>query len=308
MDIILEIKNEFNNFLDNIDIDKLETLKNIIINHKQNIFISGVGKCETIANHFCNLLKSISYKAFFMSIINASHGDIGCINENDLIIVFSKSGNTVELINFIKLIKNKNIKTLSITCNDNGILNKMTNYNIVLPLNNEIKIGINNIPNNSALVMMAFVNIMAKMVEKISINEYKINHSGGSIGNDLKKINDLMKIDYPKIILEKEMSIIDITMEMTSKKIGMVIINNKEGYIEGIISDGDIRRLLLSNKKLDTINKSNINTNFFSIEDKNMLFKNVKKLLLKYKFIPVLDNNKCIGLLYENIVKNNYIY
>ena len=116
MEILNEIKKEINYGLDNLDLNKIQELKNIILNNKGNIFISGIGKCETLAMHFVNLLKSISYKAFHISIQNASHGDIGCIDENDICLLFSKSGNTKEIIDFISLLKLKNTKIISITC------------------------------------------------------------------------------------------------------------------------------------------------------------------------------------------------
>lgn len=188
MDIINNIEKEFNNSIKKFNIEKLNFISDLIKKHNNNIYITGIGKCETIAIHFSNLLKSISYKAFYISVQNSSHGDIGSICENDLIIVFSKSGNTKELINFLNIIKIKNVNSISITCNDNGKINKLTNYQFVIPLSGEINLGITKIPNNSCMMMMIFINIISKLVEKIEIGEYKNNHLGGSIGNDLKTI------------------------------------------------------------------------------------------------------------------------
>ena len=305
MDIINEIKNEINYGIDNLDLNLIIKLKEYIQKIKGNIFISGIGKCETIAIHMINILKSISYKAFHISIQNSSHGDIGCMDENDICILFSKSGNTEELINFMNIIKNKKSKIITITCNDNCTMKKISDFHITLPLRNEITIGINNIPNNSCLIMMTFVNLLTKLLENIEINSYKINHQGGNIGNDLKNIDDIMIKEYPFIIIEKDINIFDIVLEMTNKKMGFLIINDKNNNIIGVISDGDIRRLI-KNKKIDNLNINDINTNYFKITDKKIIFKDIKGVLLKYKFIPVVENNKCIGLLYENLIKKIY--
>lgn len=186
MEIIEHIRHEFNDNLNKIDISKMNQLKELFIHHQNNIHISGIGKSEIMSIYFTNLLKSLSYKAFYLNIQNASHGDIGCVDENDMCILFSKSGNTRELLDFIKLIQLKKTKIILISCNPNCNLAQYAYIHYVLPFNNEIKQGISYIPNNSCMTTMIFINIFVKMLEKISINEYKNNHSGGSIGKEIQ--------------------------------------------------------------------------------------------------------------------------
>ena len=177
MDIIQDIKNEINYGLDNLDIHKINEIKNIMISNKNNnIFFSGIGKCETIAIHLCNLLKSLSYKTFFLNIQNSSHGDIGCMHENDIIMLFSKSGNTSELINFIKISNLKNIRVISITCNPDSNMGKISYLHYALPLRKELQQGIINVPTNSAFIMLAFSNVLVKLCDNIKLDEYKLNH------------------------------------------------------------------------------------------------------------------------------------
>ena len=306
MDIIKNIKHEINYGLDNLDINNLINCKKFIQSINGNIFISGIGKCETLANHFVNILKSISYKSFFISIQNSSHGDVGCLDENDVCILFSKSGNTEEIINFIKILKIKKVKIITVTCNNNCKIHNESDFQITLPLESELNIGIINIPNNSCLIMLAFINIICKMLEKIEIDDYKLNHLGGNIGNDLKYIEDVMNKDFPKLIFNPKLKILDIVLEMTSKKIGFLILTNKIDNIIGIITDGDIRRMLIKNKKIDIINEQDINKNFYKLTNKKIIFKDIKGTLLRYKFIPIVENNICIGLLCENLIKKKY--
>ena len=307
MEILNEIKKEINYGLDNLDLNKIQELKNIILNNKGNIFISGIGKCETLAIHFVNILKSISYKAFHISIQNSSHGDIGCLDQNDICLLFSKSGNTKEIIDFISVLKLKNTKIISITCNEQCKMHNLSDFTITLPLKSEINIGITNIPNNSCSIMLIFINLLTKMLEKIDISIYKTNHLGGSIGNDLKKIHEIMLKDYPYIKIKNKVNIIDIVLEMTNKKMGVIVFQDENKNILGLLTDGDIRRLLLKNRELNTLSIDMINKQFYKIENKNLIFKDIKGILLKYKFIPIVENNKCIGILYENLIKNNYI-
>ena len=307
MDIIQDIKNEINYGLDNLDIHKINEIKNIMISNKNNnIFFSGIGKCETIAIHLCNLLKSLSYKTFFLNIQNSSHGDIGCMHENDIIMLFSKSGNTSELINFIKISNLKNIRVISITCNPDSNMGKISYLHYALPLRKELQQGIINVPTNSAFIMLAFSNVLVKLCDNIKLDEYKLNHLGGSIGNDLKKIKDIMIKDYPSLLMSDNLKLIDIVLEMTNKKMGIVVIKNNEDNVIGIITDGDIRRLLLKNTNLTYIKDEHVNKFYFKFDDENIIFKDIKSLLLKYKFVPVIVEKKCLGILSENIIKNTY--
>lgn len=307
MDIIQDIKNEINYGLDNLDIQKINEIKDIIINNKNNnIFFSGIGKCETIAIHLCNLLKSLSYKTFFLNIQNSSHGDIGCMHENDIIMLFSKSGNTSELINFIKISNLKNIRVISITCNPDSNMGKISYLHYALPLRKELQQGIINVPTNSAFIMLAFSNVLVKLCDNIKLDEYKLNHLGGSIGNDLKKIKDIMIKDYPSLSLNNNLKLIDIVLEMTNKKMGIVVIKNNENNVIGILTDGDIRRLLLKNTNLTYIKDEHVNKFYYKFDDENIIFKDIKSLLLKYKFVPVIVEKKCLGILSENIIKNTY--
>ena len=307
MDIINSIKEEINYNLDNIDINELEIIKNLIIERKNNnIFFSGIGKCETIAMHIANLLKSLSYKSFYLNIQNSSHGDIGCLDDKSIILLFSKSGNTQELINFIEIAKLKKIKIISITCNNESKMKKISDYHYALPLKSELEYGIKNVPTNSCTLMLIFCNILVKLLDNIDIEEYKLNHLGGNIGNDLKTVDKIMIQEYPKLVFHDKLKIIDIVLEMTKKKIGFIIINNIENEIIGILSDGDIRRLLIKNENLTEINMEEINKNYYKIENTHLFFKDLKGILLKYKFIPIVQNKKCIGILHENSIKKQF--
>jgi len=186
MDIIEHIRYEFNDNLNKLDIYKINQLKELLIHHQYNIHISGIGKSEIMSIYFTNLLKSLSYKAFHINIQNASHGDIGCIDENDICILFSKSGNTKELFDFIQLVQLKKAKIILISCNPDCYLAQYAYIHYVLPFNNEINQGISYLPNNSCMITMTFINIFIKMLEKISMDEYKNNHSGGSIGKEIQ--------------------------------------------------------------------------------------------------------------------------
>ena len=115
--IIKEIKQEFYYQVQNYDLEKIIDLSNIITKTSRNIYFLGVGKSGNIAKHCADLLKCISYNAFELNIVNLTHGDFGCVGNNDLIILFSNSGNTKEIIDIIPTMKNKNTMVIGV-CTD----------------------------------------------------------------------------------------------------------------------------------------------------------------------------------------------
>jgi arabinose-5-phosphate isomerase len=300
--IIDEIKKEaiyqLNNF--NLNLNEINKIAQIIIESKGNIYMTGIGKSENVANHFCNLLKSISINCFNLNAINALHGDIGTIKENDLIFLFSKSGNTSELIQLIPFLKERKCYTIGICCDDNSRFLSICNQTFKLPFNNEIGGGeLNKIPTNSYMSQLFFSNIIVSIIKnKININQYKSNHPAGNIGNELKKIKDCIRNEnYPKILLEYELNLHDILLEMTRYKIGCCFFINQMNELIGILTDGDIRRLLLEDENKKIININDINKNYYYETDLEKFIYEIKKS----NYIPILNNsNILIGILINN--------
>ena len=114
--VFVSIQKEYENLIQDFPEHNILRLKKDIITSQNNIYILGVGKSETISLHLTNLLKSIGIKVFNLNVLNALHGDIGTLNENDLVIMFSKSGNTFELLELSKFIKKKKCKIWGVCC------------------------------------------------------------------------------------------------------------------------------------------------------------------------------------------------
>jgi arabinose-5-phosphate isomerase len=176
--IITEIQNEVNYQLDSFDVKDVDKLIDLI-KKSNNIFFCGIGKSGIMAEYCCDLLKSISISSFFLSITNLLHGDLGCVKENDLIIIFSKSGKTKEIKELFSVIDKKGCNIIGICCDkENGF----ENY-ILLPFKKEISGNLDLIPTNSCMIQLIFSNILcSKLKEDISREEYKMNHSSGTIG------------------------------------------------------------------------------------------------------------------------------
>ena len=302
--IIYDIKKEAIYQLNNLNINEIENLANLIYeNYKinKNIYCTGVGKSENIAIHCSNLLKSIGFKAYYLNCLNSIHGDIGTIEKDDIIMIFSKSGNTNELINIINALKLHNPYLISISCNINGMLNKLCDKSIVLSLNNELEFNenINTIPTNSYMITLFFINILIMILcDKIQLkyDKYKLNHPGGNIGNNLMTIKEVLITDFPKIFMEEVLHLSDILLEMTKYSIGCCFFVNRNNELLGLLSDGDIRRLLINNRNIDIITMEHINKNFYYETNLIKMMCDIKNIK-NYKFIPILENNIIIGII-----------
>lgn len=292
-DFIEQIKKEVNYQLDNFNIDELQLFSDFLIekNLTGNIYFTGIGKSENIAIHFCNLLKSIGLNCFYLNWINGLHGDIGTLKENDLIIIFSKSGNTIEIINSIEYIKNKKCFIYGICCGKKSMFNELCDKVLVTPFCKEINNVIDFIPTNSYMSHLLFVNLIVSFVcykLNIQLETYKLNHPGGNIGNNLKKIKDILITNYPEIVLSNVINLHDVLLMMTDYKIGCCFFIDVNDKLVGIMTDGDIRRLLLNEENRINIHIENINQNYYYETDVDKFIFECKKIC----YIPILDNNK----------------
>jgi len=165
--------------------DCLETIKN-----KKQIIASALGKNVPICEKFVGTLNSVGIDAHFVHTNSAIHGDLGVIDDGDLVILLSKSGNTEETLILANIIKNFKTKNWVLTCNEKGRVLKLIKNAIVFHLPHEGDPW-NLIPNNSTILFLVFLQALAMtLIEKlkIPITVFKRNHPGGDIGKKLKDI------------------------------------------------------------------------------------------------------------------------
>lgn len=292
------IKNEAIYQLNNFPSDKIDKVVNLLSSHKNNIYFTGIGKSENIAIHTANLLKCIGINAFYLNCNNSLHGDIGTIVSNDIVFLFSKSGNTKELIELLDFLNKRRTLTIGVCCNNKSKFHEKCNMVLELPFTDEIQGTIECIPTNSYMSQMFFCNILVTKLSKaigISLDQYKKNHPAGNIGNNLKTINDILINKYPKIIFNYPIQLNDVLLEMTKYSIGCCFFVNENNKLIGLLTDGDIRRLLVNNSTLKDITINNINTQFNYETDKNKLVINIKDK--KSKYLPLIDNDSFIGII-----------
>lgn len=225
-----------------------ECLTEILACNHGKIIVSGMGKSGHVARKIASTLSSIGFAAIFLHPAEAGHGDLGLISENDIVILLSNSGETKELYSIIDYCKKFENKIVGVTRKLDSTLYKCSDITILLPDVNEASDI--DIPTTSATMMMVFGDALAIAMKEI-INftrvDYKKYHPHGNIGAKLTYISEIMHSKEALPVVFVEAKILDAAIEMTSKRLGCVIVVCANGTVVGIVTDGDLRRNINAN-------------------------------------------------------------
>ena len=225
----------------------------LISQQNGKIIVSGVGKSGNIAGKIAASFTSTGIPAIYLNPVDASHGDMGIVEKNDVLIILSNSGESHELADLVNFSKKKKIKIISITSSKKSLLSKNSDIGLVLPPHSEAD-KLQTIPTTSTTMSLALGDALCCSVlslRKFDKKSFSELHPGGKIGKKLKTLNEIMDIDIP--IIQSNSSIIDAVLIMTEKKYGCVVVLDKNKEIKGIITDGDLRRSI---EKIDMKEKA----------------------------------------------------
>lgn len=217
----------------------------LIYNSKGRVIITGIGKSAIIANKIVATLNSTGTPSIFMHAADAIHGDLGLILDDDVVICISKSGNTPEIKVLVPLIKNSKNKMIAITGNKDSFLGQKADYVLNAYVSQEACPN-NLAPTTSTTAQLVIGDALAVCLLKLrgfSSSDFAKYHPGGSLGKRLYlRVNDLSSLnEKPEVHLEATLK--EVIIEITEKMLGVTAVTNK-GEIAGIITDGDLRRML----------------------------------------------------------------
>lgn len=217
----------------------------IIHNSKGRVVITGIGKSGLVGRKIAATLASTGTPSFFMHPAEASHGDLGMVTEDDVVIAISNSGETEEILRLIPYLKYFNVKIIALTGNPQSTLAKQADVFLDVSVKEEAcPFGF--IPTASTTVTMAMGDAIA--VALIMLNGFKkedfaVFHPGGSLGRRmLTKVKDLMHTGEEVPVAYPDTLMLDAVLEISSKRLGVVVIVDENKRILGIITDGDVRR------------------------------------------------------------------
>ena len=269
---------------------------------QSKVLLCGVGKSGLIASKIAATLASVGTPSFYLAASEASHGDLGMISNNDILILISNSGQTSELKNIIKFANRNKILLIGIVSRKDSVLYKTADIKLLIP---QVKEAEGIIPTASTTTQLALGDALAicsMKYKKFGKLDFKKLHPAGSLGSQLRTVEDIMltgdKIPFVNENLEMKKAL----KVLTKKKLGFLIIQDKKKNTKGIITDGQIRRYNENKKNIyDMTVKEVMTKNPISIEKNSLAVRalglmNEKKITSlcvyskknKYKTIGIL--------------------
>ncbi len=306
----------------NLEIKALQNLKKKINNSfneavkaiakcQSKVILCGVGKSGLIASKIAATLSSVGTPSFNLSAGDSSHGDLGSISKKDVLILISYSGQTEELKNIIRYANRNKILLIGIVSKKDSILYKASDIKLLIPQTKEAG-GI--VPTSSTTAQLAIgdaLAIAAMQYKKFDRLDFKKLHPSGSLGAQLKTVEDLMLVGKKIPFVNEKIKMSKGIKILSEKKLGILIVRNKFKKTIGVITDGQIRRYNQKNSNLLNKTAGEVMTrNPISIH-KNILAAKALSLMNNKKITSLCINdskniNKTIGILHiHNILQSN---
>ena len=306
----------------NLEIKALQNLKQFINSPftqavkqlskcQSKIILCGVGKSGLIASKIAATLSSVGTPAFSLSAGDSSHGDLGSISKKDILILISYSGQTEELKNIIKYANRNKILLIGIVSKKDSVLYKASDIKLLIPQSQEAG-GI--VPTSSTTTQLALGDALAiatMQYKKFGKLDFKKLHPSGSLGTQLKTVEDIMlvgnKIPFVSDVMKMKRAI----NILSEKKLGVLIVRNKDKKTIGIITDGQIRRYNEKYSNLHSRKTREIMTKTPITVEKNILAAKALSIMNNKQITSLCvhekkNKNKTVGILHiHNILRSN---
>jgi len=245
--LLSQQKQHLDHYFAHFNFGDCDTLLQEILACRGMLFFTGVGKSGYIAQKIVATLQSTGTKAFFLSPMDALHGDLGMVSSQDLVLVLSKSGETEELLQLLPFIRNKGANVVAITSNETSRLSQAADRAFLLPCEKEL-CPFNLAPTTSTAVQLLFGDLLAiALMEKrgFSMDQFAENHPGGRIGRRSSiRVRDLMLDKERTPICFSHERLEDVLIDFSNKRCGCLIVIDEKKQLHGIFTDGDLRRAL----------------------------------------------------------------
>ena len=263
-----------------------------IIKCQSKVILCGVGKSGLIASKIAATLASVGTPSFSISASEASHGDLGMISKKDILILLSNSGETSELRNIIQYANRNKILLIGIVSKKESVLYKASDIKLITPKVIEAG-GI--IPTASTTAQLALGDALAiatMKYKKFTKIDFKKLHPSGSLGAQLTTVEDIMIKGSNIPFVNENLKMNKALKILTEKKLGVLIVRNKNKKTNGIITDGQIRRFSQKNLNFQSLPVKEIMTKRPVSIDKNELAAKALSLMNSKKITSLIVNNK----------------
>jgi arabinose-5-phosphate isomerase len=286
------------NFID----DNFEACVNEIYSSKGRVVVTGVGKSAIIANKIVATLNSTGTPSLFMHAADAIHGDLGMIQEDDIVICISKSGNTPEVKVLVPLLKRRVSKLVALVSNRESYLAKAADFVLNATIGEEACPN-NLAPTTSTTAHLAMGDALAVCLVELrnfSSDDFAQLHPGGALGKQLyMRVSDIYSHNQVPMV-RAETPLRDVIIEISSKRLGCAAVVDAENKLLGIITDGDLRRMLQKNANLDEAKAAEIMTSNPHKIDKDEFAVKALNQMQQHSItqLVVLGSSKVVGFVH----------
>ena len=292
--------------------DDFEKAVNVISNCKGRFVISGIGKSAVIAQKIVATLNSTGTSSIFMHAADAIHGDLGIVQQDDVVMIISKSGSSPEIKVLVPLIKNFGNTLIGMVGSIDSYLAKQSDIILNTTVDQEA------CPNNLApttsttaqLVMGDAVAVCLMELKGFTSDDFAKFHPGGMLGKKLYlRISDIY-LHNEKPVVSSAQSLKEIIMEITKKRLGATAVVDKGDNLLGIITDGDLRRMLEKNGLRENIQAKDLMSIDPKTIDPDELAVNALDLMRKYEIsqLPVAKQGKYLGMIHlHDLLKEGFL-
>lgn len=298
---VFEIEASTINNLSTLLTEDFEKAVDLVLKSKGRLVISGMGKSGHIGVKISATLASTGTPSFFMHPAEAIHGDLGMLTKDDVVLAISNSGESEEVVRIIPLVKRMGIPLIGMAGKENSTLAKESDYFLNIAIETEAcPLQLAPMSSTTASLAMGDAFAAALMEAKNFMPEdFALFHPGGSLGRKLlTKVKDIMS-DKELPIVSLASSFQEVIKTMTQGRLGLCIVIN-EGRVEGIITDGDLRRALeASQKPRFDFTVEEIMTKSPKSVTSNTMANEAEKFMLEHKIndLLVMDDEKLVGII-----------
>jgi arabinose-5-phosphate isomerase len=273
----------------------------VLLNCQGRIIVIGMGKSGHIGNKIAATLASTGSPAFFVHPGEASHGDMGMMTSEDVVMAFSNSGETSEILTILPLIKRLGVPLIALTGRPESTLARCADVHLDVSVEREAcPLGLAPTSSTTAALVMGDALAIALLEARgFTAEDFALSHPGGNLGRRLLlHVSDIMHSGDAVPACTPDVSMSDALMEMTSKGLGMTAVVDDQQHIIGIFTDGDLRRVLAQNVDVHNTKLSEFMTTSCKTGQQTMLAAEVLELMQRHKINALLiadNDNKLIG-------------
>lgn len=287
---------------DRID-ESIKKAVDIILGIDGKVVITGIGKSGLVGKKIAATLASTGTLSIFMNSAEGLHGDLGMIDSKDVVIAISNSGNSDEVVGILPAIKKIGAKIIAMTGNKNSKLGKAADVVLDIGVESEA-CPLNLAPTSSTTATIVMGDALAALLinaKNFKPENFALYHPGGSLGRRLLlRVKDVMHKGEEIPVIDKNGKIDDIILLLSNKKMGAVCVITEDNILEGIITEGDVRRALKEKERFFTFKAVDIMTkNPIFVEPMEMAVDAMEKMENRdsqISVLPVLEGNKLEGI------------